>query len=66
MDTRETIPPEIRACVEANALFDALRRGDFTAAAHAQDRLREMGWCVKREPPKRKPRQTGVGREGGR
>jgi hypothetical protein len=57
MEAIETIPPEIRANVEANALFDALRRGDYAAAAKAQERLRELGWNVSRDqakPPKRK------------
>ena len=40
MYTAESIPPEVRASVEANALFDALRRGDYAAAAKAQERLR--------------------------
>jgi hypothetical protein len=47
----EAIPHEIRAEVETNALFSALRRGDFAAAAHAQERLRQMGWHLTRETP---------------
>jgi hypothetical protein len=38
VDTRETIPSEIRAGIEANVLFDAVRRGDFGSAARAQER----------------------------
>jgi hypothetical protein len=60
MDTRESIPTEVRAGVEASALFDALRRGDFTAAAQAQERLRELGWHVSREEP-RPHRRKGKG-----
>jgi hypothetical protein len=52
MDPTEPIPPEIRASVEANALFDAVRRGDYDAAALAQKRLKELGWHVSREQPK--------------
>jgi hypothetical protein len=48
----EPIPPEIRAGVEANALFDALRRGDYVTAARAQVRLRELGWHLSRETPR--------------
>ena len=56
MSDTEAIPPEIRAGVEANALFDAVRRGDFAAAATAQEKLRELGWNISRQqskPPKR-------------
>jgi hypothetical protein len=49
MSTMESIPPEARASVEANALFDAVRRGDYAAAAKAQERLRELGWIIARE-----------------
>jgi hypothetical protein len=52
MSVTETIPPEIRAEVEARALFDAVRRGDFSAAAQAQERLKELGWHLTRELPK--------------
>ena len=52
MNAVEPIPPEIQAGVEANALFDALRRGDYATAARAQERLREMGWHLSRETPK--------------
>jgi hypothetical protein len=57
VDAPEKIPPEIRARVEANALFDAVRAGDYAAAASAQQRLRELGWNVSREPakPPRRP-----------
>jgi dihydrodipicolinate synthase/N-acetylneuraminate lyase len=54
MEATETIPPEVRAGVEANALFDAVRRGDYAAAAKAQERLKELGWTVTRDgQPKR-------------
>jgi hypothetical protein len=54
MEATVDIPPEMRASVECNALFDALRRGDYAAAASAQNRLRELGWTVTREDrPKR-------------
>jgi hypothetical protein len=52
MSTVEPIPLEIQAGVEANALFDALRRGDYATAARAQERLREMGWHLSREASK--------------
>jgi hypothetical protein len=57
MSTVEPIPPEIQAGVEANALFDALRRGDYATAARAQERLREMGWHLSRETPKLQKRR---------
>jgi hypothetical protein len=46
----DEIPVEIRARVEANALFDALRSGDYASAAQAQERLRALGWIVRRDP----------------
>jgi hypothetical protein len=52
MGTAQPIPPEIQAGVEANALFDALRRGDYATAAHAQERLKEMGWHISRQAPR--------------
>jgi hypothetical protein len=52
MDQTAEIPPEVKASVEANAFFDAVRRGDYDAAAVAQKRLRELGWYVTREQPK--------------
>jgi hypothetical protein len=63
MDTPETaaIPLEIRACVEATAFFEALRRGDYSAAAIAQKRLQEYGWHITRERPK-PARERGGGR----
>jgi len=36
-------PVEIRARVEANALFDALQTGDYASAAQAQGRLQSLG-----------------------
>jgi hypothetical protein len=57
MCNSETIPTEVRASIEANALFDALQRGDYAAAAKAQETLRELGWNISRDlrkPPKRK------------
>jgi hypothetical protein len=44
------IPAEIRATVETNAFFDALRDGDYAAAARAQERLRALGWDISRHP----------------
>ena len=64
MSTPQSIPDEIRASVEANAMFDALRRGDFAAAARAQERLSEMGWYVSREPKPRPRRKAGRSVEG--
>ena len=61
MSTMEPIPPEIQAGIEANALFDALRRGDLATAARAQLRLREMGWHLSRETPK--PRRRAKARD---
>jgi hypothetical protein len=46
----DEIPIEIRARVEANALFDAVQSGDYTRAAQAQERLRALGWIVRRDP----------------
>jgi hypothetical protein len=60
MEDQDKIPVEVRASVEANALFDALRRGDFDAAARAQNRLRELGWHISREPSKPHRRRRGV------
>jgi hypothetical protein len=68
MNAVEPIPPEIQAGVEANALFDALRRGDYATAARAQERLREMGWYLGREAPRRPRRGSArqqVARPGG-
>jgi hypothetical protein len=64
MQTQETppIPPEIRAQVEATALFESLRRGDYAAAAAAQERLRTLGWHISREHPRAARRR----REGDR
>jgi hypothetical protein len=64
MSTVEPIPPEIQAGVEANALFDALRRGDYATAARAQERLREMGWRLSREMPKPQRRRQQAARPG--
>jgi hypothetical protein len=58
METVEPIPPEIRAGVEANALFDAVRRGDFASAAQAQEKLRELGWYLSREQPRPQKRKV--------
>jgi hypothetical protein len=66
----EQIPVEIRARVEANALFDAVRWGDYASAAQAQERLRALGWHLSREPAERRhrtrrdPRHSAAG-EGG-
>jgi hypothetical protein len=48
--TDENIPVEVRARVEAIALYDALQAGDYASAAHAQERLQSLGWHVSREP----------------
>ena len=51
METDEPIPPEIRAGVEANAVFDALRRGDFaSAAAGKRDSEKWAGISVENSP----------------
>jgi hypothetical protein len=50
METAEIIPVEIRARVAANIMFDAILTGDYTTAATAQNRLRDLGWHVSREP----------------
>jgi len=65
MDETREIPVEIRARVEANALFSAVQAGDYAEAAVAQERLRELGWHLSREPaPKgrgaRRPAKTSV------
>ena len=68
LDATEEIPVEIRANVEANCLFDALRSGDYASAAKAQERLRSLGWHLTREPARakraggRKPSLDAVGR----
>jgi hypothetical protein len=55
MESSESIPPEIRASVEADALFGALRRGDYASAAKSQERLKGLGWHLSREAPRPKP-----------
>jgi len=67
MDAVIEIPDEARAAVECNALFDALRHGDYVAAAKAQTRLQELGWDLRRvgsKPPRRPaaPRPGVAGR----
>ena len=68
MNAAIEIPIETRAAVECNALFDALRRSDYPAAARAQERLRELGWDVRRKPsesPRRpKPCQQAARPQG--
>jgi hypothetical protein len=59
MNTADDIPVEIRARVEANVLFDAVRAGDFARAAQAQESLRRLGWHVSREPIERASGQSG-------
>ena len=49
------IQPEIRASVEANAFFLALKDGDYASAAKSQERLKELGWYLSREAPRPKP-----------
>jgi hypothetical protein len=49
MTSTDSIPPEARAQVECNALFEALRRGDYAAAAAAQEQLRKFGWILTRK-----------------
>jgi hypothetical protein len=58
MGMPEEIPVEIRASVEANALFDCIRRGDFAGAARAQQRLIELGWYISREPKPQRRRKS--------
>jgi len=50
MTGAEEIPVEIRARVEAGALFESVRVGDYAGAARAQERLRALGWRITREP----------------
>jgi hypothetical protein len=58
MNEARLIPAEVQAGVEANAMFDALRRGDYAAAGRAQERLKELGWYLGREiPTPRRPRR---------
>jgi hypothetical protein len=58
MNEARPIPAEVQAGVEANAMFDALRRGDYAAAGRAQERLKELGWYLGREMPgPRRPRR---------
>ena len=58
MDNATEIPPEIRATVEANAFFDAVRSGDYQEAAASQERLREMGWHLSRVAPNRQAKRV--------
>jgi hypothetical protein len=60
MSDRAALQPEIKASIEAHALFDALSRGDLSEAARAQKRLRSMGWTVTRERPKPPNAQKAV------
>lgn len=55
MSTADEVPPEIRARVEANAFFDALREGDYGRAAKAQERIQQFGYYVGRALEKRGP-----------
>lgn len=41
-------------------------RGNFEAAAHAQDELRSLGWELKPARGRRTPRQAAPGREDGK
>jgi hypothetical protein len=61
----DEIPVEIRARVEANALFDSLHAGDYAGAAQAQERLRALGWYVGREPIPRRARRQHHAMKGG-
>jgi hypothetical protein len=71
VEAPDDIPTEVRARIEANALFDALREGDYASAARAQERLRALGWHVSRAPapkrcgPRRQPRHEASGLEVG-
>jgi hypothetical protein len=58
MDATIEIPNEARAAIECNALLDALRHGDYPAAARAQARLRELGWDLLRTAGKPARRNT--------
>jgi hypothetical protein len=58
--TDDTIPPEIRARVECNFFFLAIRDGDYAAAARAQERLRALGWTLGRHRPQSPRRRRSV------
>jgi hypothetical protein len=60
----DPIPAEVRARVECNALFDALQAGDYAAAARAQERLRALGWHVRRDSAPRRPARRPVQKAG--
>lgn len=62
MDQDFKIQPEIRASVEANAFFIALRDGDYASAIKSQERLKEMGWHVGRDTPQSRRRKAGTTR----
>ncbi len=62
MESIEATTSEYSAGAVANILFDALRRGDFSAAARAQERLAQLGWYLTKEPP---APQRRVRRKGG-
>lgn len=68
MTDTEEIPIEIRARVETNGLFIAIREGDYARAALHQRRLRDLGWIISREPAptrraKRRKKHESVGPE---
>jgi hypothetical protein len=60
VDATIDVPIEVQARVEANAFFEALRAGDYAAAAEAQERLRAIGWHISRKAPRQTRRRRAV------
>jgi hypothetical protein len=59
MGPEDPIPIEVRAEVECRQFFAALREGDYTAAAAAQQQLRKLGWTLTRETERKtRPRSA--------
>ena len=60
MESVEATPSEYAPGAVANIFFDALRHGDYSAAAKAQERLAQLGWYLTKEPPApRRSRRKG-------
>ena len=53
--------PEIKAAAYFAALDIALSRGDYAAAAKAQQSLSDLGWDIRHRPPEPRPKAEGQG-----
>jgi hypothetical protein len=58
---KEHSSPEAKAAGYFAALDIALSRGDYAAAAKAQQVLAELGWDVRRHPSRLRPEAAGQG-----